>query len=122
MNANTQTTKETIEQFTQKMGSAEYSYDYQGSNHNALKALTEVTLELGIRQAETTERLATAMETIADQQQNQSALLGLLVQLLMYNTNQHDDVVNFSKGSIPLKEVLAKLTHDNLNVQLRKDA
>ena len=80
MNANK---KETIEQFVKRMRSDEdaaakkykETYGCEGLIH-ATKVLTNVTRELGIKQAEMTERLATAIETIADQHQRQFDPLG----------------------------------------------
>ena len=101
MNANTQNTKETNEQFAKRMRSAPYNdeniFANGGGNPSlvrATKVLTDVTRELGIKQAEMTDRLATAMEAIANQQQRQSDLLGLLVDV----STSKDQQDNSMKG------------------------
>ena len=121
MSTNTQFANETTEQFVRRMRNAEYTFSYQSSESAfyATQALTDVTLEFGIRQAETTEKLMASLEVISDQQQNQSALLGLLVQLLM-SEDQKDNLVNVEGRKVPLKHILAELTRDSIGEQLRK--
>ena len=117
MNENTQTTKETVEQFAQRIRDGESGVS--GNNTaSAVRALTYVTRELGIKQAETNERLAMAMEVLADQQRKQSALLGVLVQSSF--KDQPNAWIAVDKGEILLSDVLAKLTHDVLDELLRK--
>ena len=48
------------------------------STRQAVNDLVDLTGEVSVRQAEAAERLATAMETVAEQQRKQTYLLGVL--------------------------------------------
>ena len=48
------------------------------STQQAVNDLVDLTGEVSVRQAEATERLATAMEAVAEQQRKQTYLLGVL--------------------------------------------
>ena len=64
------------------------------STQQAVNDLVDLTGEVSVRQAEATERLAKAMESVAEQQRKQTYLLGVLAikaTLNVYMPDRHRD-------------------------------
>ena len=64
------------------------------STQQAVNDLVDLTGEVSVRQAEATERLAVAMEAVAEQQRKQTYLLGVLAikaTLNVYMPDRHRD-------------------------------
>ena len=120
MMTNPQTTKITIEQFVERMRPVVYEHSpTDGDVARATRVQMGVIFELGIKQAEISERLATAMETMANEQQKQSTLLAILVNLMVQKPGA-SHLIKVGNDDVGTRDAVNKLLIDSLSEQLRQ--